>query len=73
MAEGTRLKTIDEQLGVYDVKLEKINTGLTKTMDEFTNKFEGIEGSIAELKQLLMGLQKSRKDEDSVVIQIDEK
>lgn len=72
MAEGTRLKTMDERLGLHDIKLEEINEGLSKTRKEFTHKFEGIEGSIAELKQMLIGLHSSKKDEGSVVIQIEE-
>lgn len=72
MVEGTRLITMDERLGLHDTKFEEINEGLSKTRDEFTHKFDGIEGSIAELKQMLLGLQNSRKDDRLVVIQIDE-
>lgn len=72
MIEGTRSKIMDERLGLHDTKLEEINQGLSKTGYEFAQKIERIEGSIAELKQMLMGLQISKRNEGLVVIQIDE-
>lgn len=76
MAEGTRIRTLDERLGVHEGKLTELHEGLTQNreevnqrlgeinnqMDGFGVRMDKMDNNFEELKQLILGLQVSGND-----------
>ena len=70
MAEGTRIRNLDEQLGAQEVKWGEISEELTRTRGEHNQKLvdmelrmEKVDSSLGELKQLILGLQMASKED----------